>query len=404
MFSTRPSWLARLIALLFFGGMLGLIFLLSRFTPGLPEDLEVYLQAARRLSEGKNIYQHTYIIPRPDWVMQNFFIYPPLLPVLLKPFAYCSAAEALNWWNAVNYLCILIGSISLAQLLQHTPARVVHLEWRTYIVAGIAVIFPPTWLGFRLGQIHGIIFALVAIFIRLVIENRTHLAGAILALATWLKMSPLFLLLLPCALKQKRVVLSIVAVSTAIVGVIYLFEVDYRVLLQFLSQQPLLGNSELTAIENNKGGNFTPILVVVKLMGLTAVPHVQTVFRVMILAFTVGYLFRVPSKSAETALNTAAMLITVMVMISPMVWAHHFTWLLIPLIFAACSVANWKEHRMLAGIGCLAIFAQLCQAETQSYQLREAELFIQDLWLLTPTVSIGLLLLILHKNRQNITL
>jgi hypothetical protein len=155
-------------------------------------------------------------------------------------------------------------------------------------------------------------------------ERRSDIAGGFtFAAAILLKTSPLILIAYFLALKRWRLLLfTLVGLTTYTAGTALVF--GHNVLIYFLETFLKLTTEAARSIYNlsllSRFGEYAIIVQVILLL-------------------VVGYTLFVVYKTPEVRMLAFGIIITVMVIASPIVWYHHFVYLLIP--FLALSKVNY---------------------------------------------------------------
>ncbi|MFW5691552.1 MAG: glycosyltransferase family 87 protein [Chloroflexota bacterium] len=138
----------------------------------------VYFESAKALISLDTIYSGIT-----GWI----YLYPPLLAQTLMPLAALNdSALAVNLWLGFN-IGLLLATMNM--LAHYVPRRYTKLLWV------MPVFFVPIWQAMYIGQVTIIMLALLAGVWVAVHENRPFLAGALLALASWIKVFPALLVL-----------------------------------------------------------------------------------------------------------------------------------------------------------------------------------------------------------------
>ncbi|MCC6803046.1 MAG: DUF2029 domain-containing protein [Anaerolineae bacterium] len=137
-------------------------------------DFEVYYRAARLLIDGKPLYNGT---------VDMVYLYPPLLAQLLIPLAQLSVETAWTVWLGFNALLLVGITAALSRNLR-----------QRYWLWLITPIFLPALEALYIGQVTIILYTLFAGGWRAVKRDQHALAGALLALATWVKVYPVIVL------------------------------------------------------------------------------------------------------------------------------------------------------------------------------------------------------------------
>lgn len=157
------------------------------------DAFEVYYRSADALIHETALYNGVK-----GWI----YLYPPLLAQLLMPLAALdNITIAINVWFGVN-IALLFGTLYL--LTRYTPQT-----WAKWIWLA-PVLFIPFWQAFYLGQVTIIMLALLAWTWVAIQEDRPLLAGALLALAVWIKVFPAMLVLYFLYKRQWRLISSVI--------------------------------------------------------------------------------------------------------------------------------------------------------------------------------------------------
>jgi hypothetical protein len=154
------------------------------------DDFKLYWHAAVNMRQSGDPYATTpepgtLVLPRVEagGTLIGPYLYPPLLAYLVQPLAALDLPQAQRVWFTIN--CLALGSFIwlCIRLSRSTLAR------RYWGVAVLGVLLaPPTRLCLQIGQT-GILIALL-LAATYAVQRRAPLAGALLALATTLKLYP----------------------------------------------------------------------------------------------------------------------------------------------------------------------------------------------------------------------
>ena len=115
---------------------------------------------------------------------QPGYIYPPLFVYLILPTGWLPHAQGQQLWFGLNVL-ILAGFLPLC--IRASGARLAHHYWGLVVLG--TVLIPPTRLCLQLGQI-GILIAFLIVASFLLAPRKWGLAGALLAIASMIKLQP----------------------------------------------------------------------------------------------------------------------------------------------------------------------------------------------------------------------
>lgn len=148
-------------------------------------DLRAYVEAAKRILAQGDLYN------TPDPTVALPYVYPPPLAILFQPFSQYDLKSIAYVWNASGYLSLIIAtdliSRSITSLRQISPlARSI---CRAGVLFGV-LIFPPTWLGWRLGQVHCFVLLSFSAALCAASGGRWSSFGGWVGVATWLRVSP----------------------------------------------------------------------------------------------------------------------------------------------------------------------------------------------------------------------
>jgi hypothetical protein len=119
------------------------------------------------------------------------YIYPPLLAVILQPFTHLEFQTALTLWLLLNCILVLLCLVICIKTFVPQENRILSAGWVSLIVLASM----STYENIFLGQINYVTFFLCLSAYLAFERQRPYLAGSILAAATWLKLTPAFLLI-----------------------------------------------------------------------------------------------------------------------------------------------------------------------------------------------------------------
>lgn len=289
------------------------------------------------------------------------YVYPPLLAVLLLPLTLLPPATATSVWTLLNLLlepaCIALTLSLIARL----PA--LRAIWRAgdtgvgggsassaagrdigLAIYGLALIlsllYDPFINGIALGQASVAIDFLLLLAPWLALRGHERAAGGVLALAVWLKVLPLALLVYFALSGRWRIVrvalAGIAALGLALVPVI---GVGGLLATRFV----LTNGSDASAQFDNEALRQAPIWIAALFGGrpsALAGALGYVLIAVVAGAFTLGMLRvrRARGAAASAAQRRPRLSVTellgylwalcTMVLVSPITWMHHYIWLL----------------------------------------------------------------------------
>jgi Glycosyltransferase family 87 len=159
-------------------------------------DFGAYYEGAQRLTTGQALYQG---------FVGNTYIYPPLLAQLLVPLTLLSRETAAQVWFWLN-VAVLIG----------VTAALDRVSQRRGFCWLVVPIFAVLLDALQIGQVTIILLALLTGAWLAVRADRRFLCGLLLALATWIKVYPAFLILYFAWKREWQVVRAALIVGLAL--------------------------------------------------------------------------------------------------------------------------------------------------------------------------------------------
>ena len=222
------------------------IFLFRSFLPAwysLNTDFRNYYVAARLYREGSSllrVYDFTWFQRQKDHqgIQQCLvgFVPDTLLSALpIVPFAGFPPLTAKRCWLAINAVILALSALVLTQITQ--------LGWRRILIV-IFLAIEPLGKSFLYGQMHLLVFFLLAVAVWCSERDRPAAAGISVALAAALKLYPALLLAFFLRKKQWRAAAATVVGLVALAGLsVYLFGWDvHRIYLREIL--PAIGRGE----------------------------------------------------------------------------------------------------------------------------------------------------------------
>jgi hypothetical protein len=177
-------------------------------------DLNIYLRAARALRDGASPYEFTT-------TGDAHYNYPPLLAILLMPFAEAPVggaglpavpfAVSVALWYLLGVLAAGLGVHRLASALERSSidGAVRHLppgcwRWWTLRLVPLLACLPGVARTLSLGQVDLLVLLLLCETAAAALRGRSGRAGLCLAGATCVKLIPAFLLIYPLWRRDRR--------------------------------------------------------------------------------------------------------------------------------------------------------------------------------------------------------
>jgi hypothetical protein len=316
-------------------------------------DFTVYLRASEAMVEGRNIYTTIY---RVEYIPGTFFrlsyLYPPLLAHLLSKATPLGDPTIKMLWSGMSFVALVVSVYHLSTLLCYSWWREVSIHVRLLFISFLVLCFEPIPCGVGYGQVTALVLCLLTTFMHESIRRRDLTAGLALAFAIHIKMTPVVLLLAPIAFRRWRTVgwcLGGVAAGT-------LFTVvetgSIAPCVDFLNS--LATTSNHPGIRGNEF-NFSMEGVLLLPLGLFQHRFLRQALPIAMLICTVVVVKLLPKRDERDYLVTSAFLILCMVMASPIIWFHHFAWLVVPIVVAMMVPAETPELRMKNLATCMGI-------------------------------------------------
>ena len=291
------------------------------------------------------------------------YVYPPLLAVLLLPLTLLPPAMATSVWTVLNLLlepaCIALTLSLIARL----PA--LRAIWRagntgmgegsTSTAAGrdiglaiyglaliLSLLYDPFINGIALGQASVAIDFLLLLVPWLALRGHERAAGGVLALAVWLKVLPLALLVYFALSGRWRIVRAALAVIVALgLALVPVIGVGGLLATRFV----LINGSDASAQFDNEALRQAPIWIAALFGGgpsALAGALGYLLIAVVAGAFTLAMLRVRRARGAgasavpiaqQRQLSVTELLgylwaLCTMVLASPITWMHHYVWLL----------------------------------------------------------------------------
>jgi hypothetical protein len=275
--------------------------ILASAGPTLGYDTKAYLEAARRLLEGKALYDTSFT----EAGGSGLFYYPPPFTFLVLPFALLPAPLDVLGWTAAIVAAFLLGVAIL-------PVRR-EVRWLVVLLAGLSW---PLAYAIKLGQVGPVLFLCFAVGWRWL--DRPGRLGAAMAIGTIVKLQPALLFAWALATGRRRAfVLGLAIVALGSLAATLVAGVD--------AWREFIGLIRAVSAPITTPHNFTPGAVAYQL-GLsegaaTVVQAVSTVAVLGVVAWTA--LRSAPDVSFLTAVTASQL-------VSPVLWDHYAMLLLLP--------------------------------------------------------------------------
>lgn len=307
-------------------------------------DLSVYIQAAQSLSAGENIYQKIYTVTdRWGRPIQLYYFYPPLLAHALSLFTSVSESTLKMGWCIANYILMFATILCLSKILEPSWWGKIAPLPRTLLIGFFVFCFEPLYVGNGDGQVTALVLALLSMATLAGMRRHYMLEGIALAFAVQIKMSPALLLLAPLVFTRWRTLTSFVAASLLLIlftivggGGIQPF-IDFATSLTHTVDDTLLKGHVF---------NFVINRTILEPLGLAEVAVARWVVKFGLLAVAILGTIGISRQSGFAYLRALGFLITCMIITSPIVWFHHFTWMLVPIAIISMKPASTNDEKM----------------------------------------------------------
>ncbi|HXN01381.1 MAG TPA: glycosyltransferase family 87 protein [Candidatus Dormibacteraeota bacterium] len=342
-------------------------------------DFVNYFGGAQAAAHGTDIYADF----KRSWGSEAWvvaYIYPPFFALLLAPLTSLGLLAAARIWLLVVHAAFLVA---LALILRIHP-ELSRSGRRLFLLAGFT--FMPVYLNLKFQQVATVWLLLITAALWAALRRRSGLAGAFIAAAASLKVTPIFLIPLFARLGRWRV---------AVLGAVMLVGVTVVSLLAapgswqfFTVVLPRIGLG--TANWDNGSIDGLVSRIVELAPGLFG-GATQTVAKVTIAAAAVivigitlwvardrGVAPREPRFSAMRAFETSAeqtwpvrlgvaALVTSLLIVSSVTWQHHLVTLLLPMATAIAWIAVRRPGARY-GWGVAAAYA-MCWVDRRAFPL-----------------------------------
>lgn len=338
-------------------------------------DVAMYYSAAAALqaNPAANIYDPAVLAQSVHqhagcalWPGANY-LYPPLLAVLFEPLTALPCAQAIRFWMLCNLglwaFCTVVLVYWLHTLLPPPPLALskrllswLHGEPDSALLAAMSVVALsmlawPVLQGLLMGQVHLLLLA-VLLVVPLLVRRRYYVAaGMLLAFAAMLKLLPALLIVYYLVSGRRRVALG-AALGLALLCGVILLAVRMPVLLG--ARAIFDSGSYLQAWSDNEALSHAPLWLAVESGASVGAALAALAGRALLvlaaLLFGVGLLLawrtgrsllispansRPADRDEITELLGYGWAVCAMLLLSPLVWLHYNTWLLLPYVLCA---------------------------------------------------------------------
>ena len=339
----------------------------DNFTPDPQDGIDFFQDwsSARNWREGVPIYEDLrltadrYIGRRfaPDEelaVPKN--AHPPTSVLVTLPFAWFGYPAATTLWNVLSIVCLAIAVVATGRALGFTmPA------WWIVPAAALAVTCNPLRHQVEMGQINGVLLALLVGTWLAERNERPATAGLLLALATTVKLTPGLLFVYYLIRRRWSLLVwgvaagaALTLATAAVLGIDAYLSYLKEVLPLSSRYTPMRMNASLSGLWTKlfDAGVVSHLTVRQVAPPLVHAPLVARIGHIVSAALVLFYSARVALavNSRGQADVATAVWVTAMLLLSPATWDHSLLLAVLPLAVLWPHVADDRRRRMLYAV------------------------------------------------------
>ena len=304
----------------------------------IPNDFDVYLEAARAITHSSSPYLRPIkITVSESQTAECYYLYPPLLASVFRIFLFLDGDLARTIWNIINLSALMITGVagSYAGLWSKNTAP---------LAAFTLFVLPFSLDAFSTGQVDCIVLACYALLLAAIANGNAALAGGALALAIHLKASPV-LLLIPLLYTQNKRPLYYTLLFTVGMFLIITAMHGTEIWEAFLHSSRLVGAGE-RSWNTPSNRSSAKLLLALLPTGYSTLFANSAILLLSVAALT--FLSRkCPNDIGNSSIKILGIGITIATVTSPIVWYHHLMWLTLPFCIA------WLYNKSLSSRGIL---------------------------------------------------
>lgn len=272
---------------------IGVVTFLAMRTSNGRWDYITYHYNAERLHAGEPLYSG-YQTNRYD------YIYPPLLAQVIAPLTPIFDLDALSMaWHIISLLCLGFSIWLINKEVDNACRR-----WMFWLVP---LIFIPNYQSLWVGQISMILLACFTGAWYAYKHDRLYITGILLALATWLKVYPIFLILYFMWKRDRKVTLSAFITGMLLLALQIILTDFETIRIYFFEILPgLSNNGQITGMFKNSsilGFTFKMFMETAEIIPLVENPTIANLSRWLLTLIVVGtsiFLITRPSKPQKS--------------------------------------------------------------------------------------------------------
>ena len=324
-------------------------------------DFVNYFGGAQAAAHGTDIYADF----KRSWGSEAWvvaYIYPPFFALVLAPVTSLGLLAAARIWLLVVHAAFLVA---LALILRIHP-ELSRSGRRLFLLAGFT--FMPVYLNLKFQQVATVWLLLITAALWAALRRRAGLAGAFIAIAASLKVTPIFLIPLFARLGRWRVAM-LGGVMLVVVTVVSLLAAPAS--WQFFTV--VLPRIGLGTANWDNGSIDGLVSRIVELAPGLFGSATQTVAKVVIAAaavIVIGVTLWVARDIGDQAWRlrlSVAALVTSLLIVSSVTWQHHLVTLLLP-IATAIAWITVRRPGARYGWGLAAAYA-MCWVDRRAFPL-----------------------------------
>ena len=334
-----------------------------------PVDFYVYYTAGALARAGHSFYA----ISTPEWIRAAHALgvvhitwpyrYPPYTAALVSLLVPLGPRAAMIVWGAANAAAMVAGAVVLGVALGG--------RWRVPLALAVLLFFGPAYHTLFDGQVNGLVFLSLAAAFWGLARGRDLPAGAGIAFAAALKLTPVALLAYLAWRRRWRALCVAVAIL-AVLAALTLPVTGAAAWGQYAQRAYALTDPQHV---NPSGANQSATGVLGRLLlpsaakadsaGTThTVQLLARVFAAALLAATAFVTWprrRTGSEAPEQRVATDdellgfGMVVAATLVIGSFTWYHQFTWLLIPLLLIACRLIDARRWWLVGALGAVVL-------------------------------------------------
>ncbi len=266
------------------------------------------------------------------------YIYPPICLFFLFPFQLLPLVIASKVWIGLSFIGVIFSLIIILRIYKYSLFSSFSL-----VLFTLAFLFFPLKFTLGMGQINVFILLCLAFALYFFSRGKEALVGIFFGLSLTIKYFPIFIILYLIFRKKWKILqyLFLTVVFLFIMG--YLF-IDTSINNYFfLNTFPSLFQSSGGYYYNQALSGF----VSRTFAGSSMEFIIRILLSVLILFTTFFVMYKRKKINKEIILFEIGIIITTNLLLSSFTWQHHFTWLLIPLIFTAFQIHKKSEFFLL---------------------------------------------------------